>query len=137
MVDLGRLKSPLPDSELILKMIRELQQSYNINSEKGRALARKDFKGFLTSFEKELELIQDVAEKIKVRIVRLEYSLKSVESTLNNYKRNLQKRGKDPSVKPVLNIIEAFLTDIRKIKNKIIEEARRSRREERNIIGNI
>ena len=137
MVDVGRLKSPLPNSELILSMIRKLQQSYHLNTEEGKALARRNFKDFLVSFEKELELIQDVAEQTKVRIVRLEGSLKSVESTLNNYKRNLQKKGKDPSVKPVLNIIEAFLTDIRKIKNKIIEEAKRSRTEERRIIGNI
>ena len=137
MVDVGRLKSPLPNSELILSMIRKLQQSYHLNTEEGKALARRNFKDFLVSFEKELELIQDVAEQTKVRIVRLEGSLKSVESTLNDYRGKLKKRGKDPSVKPLLQLIDTFLADIRKIKNKIIEEARRSRREEGKIIRNV
>jgi len=137
MVDVGRLKSPLPDSELILSMIRKLQQSYHLNTEESKALAKRDFKSFLVSFEKELELIQDVAEKAKVRLVRLEDSLKPVESTLNNYRRNLEKRKKDPSVKPLLQLFDTLLIDIRKIKNKIIEEARRSRREEGKIIRNV
>ena len=137
MVDVGRLKSPLPDSELILSMIRKLQQSYHLNTEESKALAKRDFKSFLVSVEKELELIQDVAEKAKVRLVRLEDSLKPVESTLNNYRRNLEKRKKDPSVKPLLQLFDTLLIDIRKIKNKIIEEARRSRREEGKIIRNV
>jgi len=132
-----RLISPLPDSELILKMIRELQQSYNLHTKKGKALAKRDFGNYLKDFEQELAYIEDVAEKARIKIVRMEESLKSVESSLKSFNRKLKKNKKNPTAKPAMQLLESFLTDIRKIRSKIKSEARRSGREERNIRRNI
>lgn len=130
-IDLGRLKSPLPDSELILKMIRELKESYHIHLQIQDSLARKDFRNFLRFIREELGKVEDLAEKTKVIIVRLEDQLKSVESSLNSYRRNINKRArKEPAAKQALQFVDSLLEDIRQIRKHIKNESGSARLEE-------
>jgi len=136
-IDLGRLRSPLSDAELVLKMIRELKESYNLHLQVQDSMAKKHFKILLKFLKDELGKVEDVAEKTKVQIIRLEDELKSVESSLNSYRRNLKKIAKkDPSAKQAMEFVESLLADVRKIKSHIINESRRSIIEEQRVIRN-
>ena len=101
----GRLQSPLPDYELVMKTIRRLWESCQKHSELQQALAKHNFKKILSSFQEEVDIIEEAAEKLRVKMIRLEETLKSVETTLNSYRRNLKKRvkkHKDASAKSLL-----------------------------------
>ncbi len=136
-IDLGRLKSPLPDSELILKMIRQLKESYTIHLQINDSRARKDFANFLRLIKQELGKVEDIAEKTKVIIVRLEDQLKSVEASLNSYRRNIKKRaGKEPAARQALQFVASLLEGVRKIREQVINESRRSIIEEKRVIRN-
>jgi len=137
-IDLGRLKSPLSDAELVLKMIRELKESYNLHLQVQDSMAKKHFRTLLRFLRDELGKVEDVAEKTKVQIIRLEEELKSFEASLNSYRRNLKKTAKkNPSAKQAIEFVESLLADVRKIKNYLIDESRRSIVEERRIVRNI
>ena len=137
-IDLGRLKSPLPDSELVLNMIRKLKETYALHLQIQNSMARKDFRNFLRLIRGELIKVEDLAEKTKVILVRLEEQLKSVEASLNRYRGNLKKRArKEPAAKQALQFVESLLADVRGIKNYLIDESRRSIVEERRIVRNI
>ena len=137
-IDLGRLRSPLPDAELVLKMIRELKESYNLHLQAQDSMAKKHFGILLRFIKDELGKVEDVAEKTKVQIIRLEDKLKSVEASLNSYRRNLKKIAKkDPSAKQAMEFVESLLADVRAIKNKILAESGRATREELKIRGNV
>ena len=137
-IDLGRLRSPLPISELTLSMIRKLKESYHLNSQLEEAMGKSDFGNFFQSFEKELAKIESVAEQTKVIIVRLEDRLKSVEAKLSEYRKKLKKISrKNPSAKQHLKFVESLLSQVKKIKNHIIAEAGRAIREEGRIRSNI
>ena len=130
-IDLGRLKSPLPDSELILKMIRELKESYHAHLQTQEYLTRKDFAAFLRSIRGEIGKVEDVAEKTRVIIIRLEEQLKSVEASLNSYMANIKKRArKEPAAKQALQFVESLLGDIRQIRKHIKNESGSARLEE-------
>ena len=131
MVDLGRLKSPLPDSEIVLKMIRELRIFYTTKIRELQYATKKDFTNVLNHFMAELKEIEDVAEKSKVLIVRLVTSVNNVEKTLNSYRRKIKKTKKqNPGYKQHMEIVESYLEKVRKIKKKVKEEAERSAKEE-------
>ena len=133
MVDIGgRLKSPLPDSEIVLKMIRELRIFYSTKMRELQHTTKNDFTNVLNHFMAELKEIEDVAEKSKVLIVRLVGSVNNVEKTLNSYRRKLKKTKKqNPGYKQHMQIVESYLNKVRKIKKGVREEAERSIREEK------
>ena len=136
----GRLQSPLPDYELVMKTIRRLWESCQKHSELKQALAKHNFKKILSSFQEEVDIIEEAAEKLRVKMIRLEETLKSVEATLNSYRRNLKKRvkkHKDASAKPQLEIVESLLKQIKKLKKEVRDEARRAASEEGKIAANI
>ena len=138
-VDLGRLKSPLSDPELILKMIRRAKEVEPLHMQQLRAASTsrtlEEFKGFFKTFQEELNMIEDVAEKTKVVKVRMLDSLKKVEAILNSYRRNLERRQKkEPEAKQTLNGVESLLDDIRNLKKRIKEETEASVREEGKIL---
>ncbi len=142
---LGRLVSPLSDAELILKMIRELKMSYSFHLQQKNARVRNDMASLLRNVEQDLGQIEDVSEKTKVKELRLEISLKSVEANLNSYRRNLkkkmklEKKNKQPKLENYrrynesLEYVETLLAEIREIKKGIREESRRAIQEEKAI----
>ena len=138
MVDLGRLKSPLSDPELLNKMIRTLWDIQSLNAQHKTALKNGDLNKFFEAFEQELIKSEDVGEKTRVLDVRLEERLKRVETDLNSYRRKLKKISKkDPSAKEQLEYVESLLKKIRNIKTKIKDEAGRAIRGETKIRHNI
>tara|TARA_B100000315_G_C14558975_1_gene579593 strand:- start:6 stop:422 length:417 start_codon:yes stop_codon:yes gene_type:complete len=138
MVDLGRLKSPLSDPELLNKMIGTLWDIQSLNAQHKTALKNGDLNKFFEAFEQELIKSEDVGEKTRVLDVRLEERLKGVETNLNSYRRKLKNISKkDPSAKEQLEYVESLLKKIRNIKTKIKDEAGRAIRGETKIRHNI
>jgi virulence-associated protein VapD len=141
MVDIpGSLKSPLPDYELIMKSIRQLWESCQSHSTLKQALAKHDFPKILGSFQEEIDTIEEVGKKLRVKIIRLEDTLNSAETTLKQYKKTLKKtikKQKDESAKSQLDAVESLLKQIRTIKKNVRDEARRAASEEGKIAGHI
>lgn len=134
----GRLQSPLPDYELVMKTIRRLWESCQKHSELKQALAKHNFKKILSSFQEEVDIIEEAAEKLRVKMIRLEETLKSVETTLKDYKKEFKKRlKKDASAKPQLEVVKSLLKQIKKLKKEVRDEARRAASEEGKIAANI
>jgi len=132
MVDFGRLKSPLPDSEIVLKMIRELKLFYTAKVRERQHASNNDIKNQLVHITAELNEVEDVSEKAKVLIIRLIESVNNVEKTLNSYRRKLKKtQKKNPNARQYLKVVESYLGQVRTIKRTIRDESRRSTQEEK------
>tara|TARA_Y100000294_G_scaffold136039_2_gene128852 strand:+ start:2230 stop:2625 length:396 start_codon:yes stop_codon:yes gene_type:complete len=126
-------------------MIRELKMSYSFHLQQKNARVRNDMASLLRNVEQDLGQIEDVSEKTKVKELRLEISLKSVEANLNSYRRNLkkkmklEKKNKQPKLENYrrynesLEYVETLLAEIREIKKGIREESRRAIQEEKAI----
>ena len=137
-IDLGRLKSPLSDPELLYKMIRELWEVQSLTSQQKKALDRGDFGGFLKILKLELFKVDDVAEKTKVKTIRIIDALKSVEANFNSYRRKLKKISKkNKSLTEQMHYVESILGEIKLIKNKMRDESGRSIREESKVRGHV
>ena len=91
---IDRLRSLLPDTELILnarESFMNVQGHYNFYNQ---ALKKKQFGKFLNFFEKEIEAIDDTALKIKRIKLRFLANLNSVELELNTYRKQYKKAPK-------------------------------------------
>ena len=137
-IGFGRLKSPLPHPELRNSIVRLTNEWISLCQQRINAAAGSDFKTYFNSFEGELLKLSDIGLKTKVILVRLQESLKIVESNLQSKKSQLRvKSGQDTDVRQLTNQIDSYLSRIREIKRRIKEEETKCVLDERKILGNL
>ncbi len=135
---IDRLRSLLPDTELILnarESFMNVQGHYNFYNQ---ALKKKQFGKFLNFFEKEIEAIDDTALKIKRIKLRFLANLNSVELELNTYRKQYKTASKkNPAAKQQIHVIESLLEKIKNIKKHVKNEIGKSTYDERNLHGSV
>ena len=134
MVDFGRLKSPLPHSEITLSMIRSIKQEYNKFLQQNQDLAQGDYGKFLKDFQDNFDLIGKLSQDLGVLEVRMEGSLNSIESKLVGYRKNFKNH---PNAKEMLGKINSFLEVIAKIRNAMRNETKRTIIDQRKILRHV
>ena len=123
MVGIGRLQSTLPDSELTLRSIRRLKESYNSILRQKADLNDNHYTNFVHDVGQQVRILISLEEEVQAQIVRAIERLRGAESSLKNYHTQFKKAG-HPSHVHVAQILQ----HISRLKDQIKTEQARSAR---------
>ncbi len=125
MVGLGTLQSPLPDSELVLRMIRELKETYHLLAQEQASLRDNHYSNFVHALGKEIQLLSRVEAEVQTKIVRATQRLRNAEQTLQNYHGQIKKSG-HPQAHMHLATINQILSKMKTLKTAAKSDRERS-----------